>query len=348
MTTTSDTTLTIDLSAVAENYRILTAQAKKAQVAAVVKADAYGLGAAQVAPVLRDAGCGLFFVATLDEAIALRSVLTNETIAVLHGLQTGQVELFRTHKLMPVLNTPLQVHLWQEADIPAILHVDTGMNRLGVSLTEAEQYRKSGFRFIMTHLACADEPSHPKNQEQLAAIKQLQKLFPDTPISVANSYGTFLSSDLHYDLIRPGMALYGLNPQPGKKNPMNTVVSLTSKILQIHTVDSPQTVGYGASYMVERPGKIATVPVGYADGYLRALGNRGTCAVKGKIVPVIGRVSMDLISIDIRSIEGEVREGDAVEILGQHITADELAECAGTIGYEILTRLGRRYRRVYI
>lgn len=361
MTAHADTILTVDLGAMVDNYAMLRKKAPGSQCAAVVKANAYGLGVAKVAPALKDAGCEVFFVATLDEGIELRAVLGDAQIFVFHGVRAGQEGLFCEYSLSPVLNSLLQISLWskypdktQKKD--SIIHVDTGMNRLGISLgqwrgvlAEKEMFDALKMRYLMSHLACADEAEHPLNAKQLHDFRQALALAPSLKATLANSYGVFLGKEYHFDMLRPGCALYGVNPLPEKENPMKSVISLKSKIVQIREIDSIQSVGYGASCVVPKGSRLATLPVGYADGYLRSLGNEGFCAVNGVKLPIVGRVSMDLIVVDISQLpEGSVLPGDEVELLGRTITVNDVAGWAGTIGYEILTGLGRRYERVYI
>lgn len=343
----ADSTLKISLSAIADNYRLLNKTGGKS--AAVVKANAYGLGVEKVAPAIAKAGCSDFFVANLDEAIELRGILPKSAIYVFHGIHKGQEKIFREYKLIPVLNSMEQVKLCTAGKLSGVLHFDTGMNRLGMSQKDAEYIAENvrlDIKYIMSHLACADVKGDPKNKEQLAAIKKISQLFPKIPVSFANSSGIFLGNGYHFDMVRPGSALYGVNPKPWTKNPMKPVVLLSGKILQIREIDTAQTVGYGASCKLPAGSKIAVLPVGYADGYLRSLGNKAFCAIGGKKVPLVGRVSMDLITIDVSKIK-DIKAGSEVELIGNNMPVDDVAEKAGTIGYEILTSLGSRYKRVY-
>ncbi|MSO77168.1 MAG: alanine racemase [Alphaproteobacteria bacterium] len=352
--------LTIDLDAIVANYRLLCKRAA-GRVAGVVKADAYGLGMAAVAPALAQAGCRSFFVAHLNEAIALRALLADAEIAVLNGLMPGTAGDYRAYRLLPVLNDLGQIETWQREGAahgatPAILHVDTGMVRLG--LTEGEVQRLAArperlagvpLAYIMSHLACADEPDHPLNAAQLGRFRSaLAQLPVRAPASLANSAGVFLGPAYQFDLVRPGIAVYGGNPLPGQPNPMRATVRLQARILQVRSVDSPLTVGYGATYEIVPPAKLATIAVGYADGFPRASSNRGSAAVGGTRVPMVGRVSMDLIVLDVTAAPaGQVHAGALVDLIGPEWTLDEAAAAAGTIAYEILTGLGRRYHRRY-
>lgn len=364
--------LTIDLDALVANWRKLGSLAPQAECAAVVKADAYGLGAAQVGPALWRAGCRRFFVAHSSEALALREALPDAAIHILHGPAAGAEDALAAAKLTPVLSTPGQIAAWSAAakrlgrPLPAALHIDTGMNRLGLSTAEAEALLADPaaldgieLAFVMTHLACADEPQHPLNSQQRDRFAVWRKRFPGLKGSFANSAGIFLGSDFHHDILRPGIALYGSNPFEPKfgalhaAGRMTEVVHLQGKILQVRSVDRGMSVGYGAGYIVEKPSRIATVAVGYADGFSRALSGRGGLAlIKGRQgdvqVPIAGRVSMDLITLDVSALpEEDCRPGTPVSLLGGGIDIDVQAAKAGTIAYEMLTQLGRRYRRIY-
>jgi alanine racemase len=360
----SQSVLTIDLGAIAQNYRDLRlTHLKNGACAAVVKADAYGLGAKRVAPVLQRAGCHAFYVANLNEAIAVRGALARDDLTevyVLAGLFANEVAEYRHRDIVPVLNDLGQIELWSrqarqsEAALPAIVHFDTGMSRLGLSAEEAgrlaaEPERLAGLKihYWMSHLACADEPSHPLNREQLLRLKAVTARLPQAPVSFANSSGIFLGPEYQLDQSRPGCALYGINPVPGQPNPMRQVARLNAKVLQIRTIDHPQTVGYGATHRAARPTRVATIAAGYADGWLRSLSNRGFAVVSGAKVPFIGRVSMDLITIDATFLP-DLKPGDPVELMGDQLTADHVADLAGTIGYEVLTRLGTRFHRRYV
>ncbi len=361
--------LTIDLDAIAANYRLLADRLDGAQCAAVVKADAYGLGIDRVAPALAAAGCRVFFVALIEEGIHLRQIL-NDTgeadlvqaeIHVLGGLMAGTEEAFDASRLVPVLNSLDEIHDWKaycrqlERPLPCDLHADTGMGRLGLPAGEVDKLteepsRLDGFNIlgVISHLACADEPDHPKNGRQLEAFLDVRLRLHQGQACLANSSAIFLGPEYHFDMVRPGVALYGVGPVPGQPNPMAQVVRLQGKIAQVRDVDTPQTVGYGATHQVEGPGRIATVAVGYADGYLRSLSNKGTGYIGDAPVPVVGRVSMDLITLDVTSIPAHLcHPGAFVDLIGPMNPVERVAEDAGTIGYEILTSLGNRYHRVY-
>ncbi|CAN0411956.1 unnamed protein product, partial [Discosporangium mesarthrocarpum] len=350
-------------------------------VAASLKAIAYGLGMERVAPALAAAGCQIYFVALPSEGIALRKILPRACIVVLSGADRDSAPLLVRNRLSPALNSLDQIDGWRticaagEDVEAAVLHLDTGMSRLGMSPADlstlaAEPERLEGIRLqcVLSHLACADEPEHPMNAAQREAfVSATAAIRPATgPVarSLANSAGAFLGRDYHFDLIRPGAGLYGINPTPAGANPMRQAVHLYGRIVQVREVDAPQTVGYGATHRIVGPSRIATVAIGYADGYMRAVGSaasganahHGDAAMaavpRGYIgetpVPVVGRVSMDLITLDVTGVDpAAARPGGIVELLGPHVSTDQLASWAGTIGYEILTGLGARLHRVY-
>lgn len=354
--------LTVDLEALAKNYRILAARAAAGTgCAAVVKADAYGLGLDRVAPVLYAAGCRQFFVAQIEEGISLRGLLPEAEIHVLGGLLPRLEEDFRAYRLTPTLNSLAEIETWaayarrQGAPLSADLHVDTGMSRLGLPRDELdrladEHERLTGIDLglLISHLACSEQPDHPLNARQLEAFRTARARLPACPASFANSSGIFLGADYHFDLLRPGVALYGANPTPGQTNPMRPVVGLQGRIWQIRTAAPGDTVGYGAIHEVKRPTRIATVAVGYGDGHPRALSNRGHVYIGGDAAPIVGRISMDSTTIDVSAFsEAQVRPGTLVDVIGPDNPIDAVAEAAGSISYELLTRLGRRYHRSY-
>jgi alanine racemase len=352
--------LTIDLAGVVANHRLLVARAAPASVAGVVKADAYGLGAARVAPALARAGCRDFFVAQLGEALALRPLLPSDaTLTVLSGVLAGEEDAFVANALQPALNDLDQVARWAAAArkhgraLKAALQFDTGMSRLGLSAADGQrlaadpgQLAGIDVALVMSHLVVSEEPEHPLNRAQLARFAAIHQSWPRLRLSLANSSGVFLGREWHFDLVRPGAATYGINPLPGQPNPMHGVVTLTAPVLQVRTIDHPESVGYGATHRVTGPTRIATIGCGYADGWLRSLSNRGSAFFGATRVPVVGRVSMDLITLDVTAVP-DLKVGDRVELMGPHLPVDEIADAAGTNGYEILTRLGARFTRVY-
>jgi alanine racemase len=359
--------LTIDCGAIAANYRRLQEQLGKARCGAVVKADAYGLGMARIAPALARAGCKDFFVALIDEGVALRALLPEAWIYVFNGPDGagGDAGALLQHGLIPALNDPGQIAAYAGAakamgtSAPALLNIDTGMARLGLGPGDIEALVAApglldGIHvdYVMTHLACADEPDHSLNRDQLTAFtlaRERLKGVCDAPATLANSAAIFLGPEYHFDLARPGAALYGLAPLTGRPNPMAQVVQLQGKILQVRDVDSPMTVGYGATHRVRSKGRIATVAMGYADGYGHGLSNRGSAYIGDIRVPVVGRVSMDLITLDVSDVPMDrAIPGAFAELIGEHLTVDAVAGAQGTIGYEVLTGLGPRLHRIYV
>lgn len=359
--------LDINLGAVASNIDILKNKlSPPTALAGVVKANAYGLGLEQIALTHINAGTKTFFVATLEEGIALRQILDrcgakDAEIAVLCGLLPGMAKEFRAYRLTPVLNDLGQValHRAELAGLPAMLHVDTGMRRLGLDGREADKVLSDKtlldgvhLTAILSHLACADEPAHPLNAVQLTLFDRFTAQFPDIRQSFGNSSGVFLSPAYHRDLVRPGMAVYGLNPVAPQANPMNPVVRLQSRILQLRDAAMGESVGYSATYECKTPRRIATIALGYADGFLRSLSSRGAVFFgepgAQQACPILGRVSMDLITVDVTDVTGVPPvAGGWVDVFGPTQDVDHLAAVAGTIGYEILTALGARHARRY-
>ena len=358
--------LTVDLDAIVANWRKLEKTAIPAECSAVVKADAYGCGVAPVAGALAVAGCKTFFVATLDEARTARAALpSSAAIYVLDGFFQNCGDAYAKIDAKPVIGDLNELAEW---DVfcrrsgwagGAAVHIDTGMNRLGLSITEAQgiipriNAGDHGITLVMSHLACSESLNHPLNARQLAAFREIASLFTGVPASLANSSGVFLGGAFQFDLVRPGAALYGINPTPEADNPMQPVVDLKARIIHIRNVEKGESVGYGGTWTARRPTRLAIVSAGYADGYFRAGssndGTRGAeVVVAGKRCPIAGRVSMDLIAVDVTDLEkNAARRGHMVTLIGEGITVDELAHHFGTIGYEVLTSLGRRYARVY-
>jgi len=354
--------LTVDLDALASNFKLLQAAGGRAECGATVKADAYGLGLGPVATRLAREGCRRFFVATLGEGITLRGVLPQTSIYVFDGVESGSEADFVRHDLVPVLNSFPQVQRWSayarrgSSRLAGALHIDTGMNRLGMSeqevtlLERAPQYLDGiALDHVMTHLACADQPEHPLNAQQIELFERLRARLPAAPTSIGASAATLIGGAYCGDIVRPGVALYGANPFSDREHSLREVVRLTARVLQVRELSREQSVGYGASCTLPPGTRLATVSVGYADGYLRSLGNRGMAAVAGVRVPVVGRVSMDLITLDVSALPaGAVQSGTQVELVGGAVPIDELARAAGTITYEILSSLGTRLQRVYV
>ncbi|PZU10402.1 MAG: alanine racemase [Sphingomonas sp.] len=359
---TAGAILRIDLGALVDNYRSIQSWTAPSRVAAVVKADAYGLGAPRVAAALIEAGCDHFFVAHLSEAIPLRRHCGEDIfIGVLNGLVPGAEAECAALGVVPVLNSIDQIDRWarlaREAGrrLPGILQFDTGMSRLGLSAAEVatlidrpDRLEGIDLRLLMSHLACADTPEAPANLAQAEAFDALCAHFPSVARSLDNSGGALLPRGGHYDLVRAGIALYGGAPRQGP-NPMRAVASLDARIIQLRTVEPGSAVGYGLTHRFDRPTRLATLAIGYADGWPRSLSNRGAAYVSGHRAPIVGRVSMDSLTIDVSDVPAEgLVPGGLVEMLGPHQSVDDVARDAGTISYEILTQLGARYARFYV
>ncbi|MEP4377622.1 MAG: alanine racemase [Alphaproteobacteria bacterium] len=366
--------LIVDLDAIADNFRLIRSTCPGARVGAAVKADAYGLGVGPVTRTLAEAGCDTFFVATPAEGAHLRATNATAEIVVLNGPTPEAIATFLDNRLTPTLNSMPQIETWAAAcrgasmQVPdAFLHVDTGMNRLGLGqgeletiLAEPARLDGVGISTVLSHLACADTPDHPMNAAQrdgfVSACERLTPLIDPFQTSLANSPGVFLGPAYHFDLVRPGASLYGIRPNANGPNPMKQVVEIHTKILQVRDVDTPMTVGYGAAHQVTGTRRIATLAAGYADGYPRAAGTTtgntegsSMCAfIDGQPAPLAGRISMDLITIDVTDLAAALcRPGQAVELLGPNVSPDDLADAAGTIAYETLCRLGPRLHLEY-
>lgn len=334
--------LTVDLAAIVANWRALRDRHPGA-VAAVVKADAYGLGAAPVARALYAAGCRHFFTAHLAEAVALRPHLPGALLAALHPPQPRQAAHFAAHAITPVIAAAEDL---DHVHGKVILHVDTGLHRLGLPLACLAAIPAERLLYVMTHLVAAERPDDPANSAQAARFATVRAAFPGVPTSFANSSGLFLGPAFASDLARPGAALYGLNPTPDRPNPMRPAVHLAARVLQVRDIPAGAGVGYNATWIAPRPSRIATIAVGYADGWPRALSGRGHASFDGAPVPLVGRVSMDLTTYDATD-HPAIRPGVWLDLLGPGRDADAVAADAGTNGYEILTALGRRYARIY-
>lgn len=357
--------ITVDLGAIVRNWKALDTVAANALTGAVLKADAYGTGAEAVGRALYHAGAKFFFVATPDEGVALRKAVPKSLIFVLDGLVPRTAKDYAVHGLMPVLASMSQLTEWldfclsQNKAIPAALHFDTGFNRVGFRQKEAELVKReldqSGFepQMIMSHFACADQPSHEMTRKQNGLFQGILAHFPNIPASLANSAGLMASKDYHYQMVRPGISMYGGRAINGRPNPMAPVISMHVPILQIKDARIGETVGYGAAYRLRRDTRLAIMALGYADGFFRSLSGiggqvGGKVAINGTFAPVLGRVSMDMTAIDITDVEGLVQPGDVVEVLGPNLGIDDVADAARTIGYEILTTLNGRFPRSYV
>lgn len=354
--------LRIDLDVVADNYRLLAAKTAPAVCGAAVKADGYGLGARPVVRALWAAGCRDFFVAHPTEGLDVRDELPDARIHILNGPLPDAIDDYLDAGLIPVLNSLGDIALWQQAAkardrvLTADVHLDTGMCRLGLDLSETDTLLGDAENLLqgidvqltMSHLASADDPDSDQSARQLALFTQAaSRLGRGTP-SFCNSSGIFLGADYHFALVRPGIALYGGNPTPGQRNPMGNPVSLHSRILQVRNINAGETVGYGASYTAKTPMRVGTIPVGYADGFHRLGSGHGHAMIDGHRADIIGRVSMDLITLDLTDVPQSVIDANPwADVIGDHQTPDDLARDWQTIPYEVLTGLGRRYRREY-
>jgi alanine racemase len=362
---TANGILTVDLDAIIANWRKLEKTAVPAECAAVVKANAYGCGAEQVSRALASAGCKTFFVAGTDEAAVVRAAVPAATIYVLGGFFQNTGDAYARLDCRPVIGDLNELAEW---DVfcrrtgwsgGAAIHIDTGMSRLGLTVNEAQgiipriNAGDHGITLVMSHLVSSEQLNSPMNAKQLTAFREIASLFTGVPASLANSSGIFLSPQFQFDLVRPGAALYGVNPTPEADTPMQPVVDLKARIVQLRTIERGETVGYGGTWTARRPTRLAIIAAGYADGYFRAAssndGTRGAeVVVAGKRCPIAGRISMDLTAVDVTDLDkNAVRRGHMATLIGEGITVDELAHHFGTIGYEVLTSLGRRFARIY-
>lgn len=355
--------LRIDLGVIRANYRALADRAAPARCGAVVKANAYGLGIAKVAPTLHREGCRDFFVAQLCEAFDLLDAIgVGSTIFILNGLDPGGEAACAEWGFVPTLNSESQVARWRalartrEKALPAALQIDSGMSRLGLDPAAAAGLaddpafaREVKLELVMTHLACADEPDHAANRSQLDRFLDVRRRFPAVPASIANSGGVLLPPRYHLDLVRPGIALFGAPPEGHAAAGLQPVLSLDARVLQIREIAAGDGVGYGLDYVASAPRRLATVGIGYGDGWPRGLGGVGAAWFKGRRLPIVGRVSMDSLTVDITGLpRGAIEEGGFVELIGRSQSLARVAHDAGTIPYEILTRLGTRHQRIYL
>ncbi|WP_375327514.1 alanine racemase [Candidatus Tisiphia endosymbiont of Nemotelus uliginosus] len=362
-------TLEIDLAKIRANYRIMAQLCKTAEVAAVVKANSYGLGANIVAPALQQENCKSFFVTNIEEAISLRKVLGKKSnIFVLNGVFYDEVEEFKYYNFIPILNNIKQLEIWQKFAkhhmaiypnsglLPCAIHINTGMNRLGMTDKETKDIINNPallegleLQYIISHLSASEVADNPYNHKQLEKFKYYLSFFPKIKASLSNSSCVFLGEEYHFDLIRTGAALYGINPSESLiNNPLHNPVRLTAPIIQLQELSAEDYIGYNMTFQTGRNSIIATLPLGYADGYSRAFSNYGEVFIDSYKAPIVGRVSMDLITIDVTDLPPEkVFLGQQVEIIGNNCTPDKIANIINTIGYEVLTMMGNRYKKVY-
>ncbi|WP_156851421.1 alanine racemase [Bartonella refiksaydamii] len=353
---------TIDVRAIVANYIALTQRVTPIECSAVVKADAYGLGADQIAPALYQAGCRSFFVAQIEEALQLKNILPeNVTLALLNELPQNTEELIAQAGIIPVLNSWDTLESWQtlcqkkDKKFPAIVQIDTSMNRLGLDKKELQKlikqptiFEKAEIKYILSHLANGDNATHSFNYTQLAAFKTVLAQLPTCKASFANSGGIFLGPDFYFDLVRPGIALYGVDPHGKYPTPLKPVLKLEAQVLQSRFIDAGVPIGYGGSFITRRPSTLATISIGYADGWPRILSNKGAVYFNGHKLPIVGRISMDSTIVDATELDKKPQRGDWVELIGLHQTLEKVSTDANTIPNEILTSLGKRYKRIYI
>lgn len=358
--------VTVDLDVLTANWRALAALVAPAECGAVVKADAYGLGAAEVIPALARAGVRTFFVATPDEAEKARRLAPTARLFALDGLLPGAAESFIATNTAPVLTSLAEITAWKAeaaragTPLPAAFQVDSGLNRLGLSEVDVKSLADDTtlldgleLRLVMSHLACADDPAHGHNEKQRANFERMRAMLPAAPASLAASDGLMLGAPFHYDLVRPGYALYGGQAFQGGPTPVHPVVTVEARVLQVRNLAPGDTVGYSATWTAERPTRLAVIAAGYADGLARALsaasGTTGTMvAIRGQHAPIVGRVSMDLITVDVTDMAESVVAGDMATLVGPGLTIETMGHASGTIGYEVLTRLGQRFVRRYV
>jgi alanine racemase len=360
-------TITVDLTRVADNWKALAAKVAPARCGAVVKANAYGLGAERVIPALARAGCSTFFIATPDEAEIARKLAPRAEIYALDGLVGNAAAAFAGQTVKPVLSTLDDVVAWSALcqargeTLAAALHIDTGLNRLGLPVRDVRRLAADptmmsgiGVELLMSHLASADNPRDPKNRDQLLAFETLSALFPRAPRSLAASDGLMLGPAYHFDLVRPGYALYGGQASQMAPAPVKAAVSVAARVLAVADVTPGETVGYSATWRAKRPSRIATVAAGYADGLPRGASASdgrpgGHVMIAGHLAPIVGRISMDLTTVDVTDLpDGAATPGEFAQLIGEGLTIEDAGFAAGTIGYEILTRLGPRFTRLYV
>jgi alanine racemase len=357
--------VTIDIGAVQSNYRALWARVAPTECAAVVKADAYGCGLEPVVRALAKSACKTFFVAHLAEARVVRTLAPEATVYALSGLPHGAAAAFAQAGVRPVIGSTHELAEWDAFCATsgwrggAALHFDTGMNRLGIPVAEAAALAPRvktpdhGITLVMSHLACAETPAHPLNNRQIQLFRELRLMFRGIPASLANSSGVFLGGLAHFDMVRPGYALYGGNPTPAATNPMLPVLGLKARIVQVRAVPRGETVGYGAAWTASRPARIAIISAGYADGYPRAASGLDTKSGAEMVIGetrcrVVGRVSMDLLAVDVTAVPEHIaRRGELATLIGPGIDIDTVATQCGTIGYELLCNVGRRFSRTW-
>lgn len=359
-----NTYLDINLNSVCKNYNIIKKKVgEKCIVAATVKANAYGLGVDKIVPALLKVNCKFFFVATTNEAIQLRKINKKISIFILNGLITSDIKILKKYNLIPVINNLEQlkkIERFQKGkkyNFNIALHFDTGMSRLGFDQVETRKLirnkkdliKHSNVILVMSHLACADDKKSKLNKKQLLKFNDIKAHFPESLKSISNSAGILLGNNYHFDMVRPGISLFGGHCQKNERKIYRQVVSLRSRPIQVREIYPGDTVGYGATYIAKKTMKIATFGLGYADGFDRLFSNNYFIYFKKKKLRIVGRVSMDLITIDLSNIKNtKSLINREFEIIGSKYTINNIAKTINTIPYEILTNLGKRYQRRYI
>ncbi|WP_455479104.1 alanine racemase [Bartonella sp. B23] len=353
---------TINVSAIVANYTTLAKRVAPIECSAVVKANAYGLGVNKIAPALYQAGCRTFFVAKIEEALQLKNILpSNITIALLNGLPHTAEEFVAQSGIVPVLNSWNSLEDWQtlcqkkDKKFPAIIQIDTNMNRLGLDKKELQKlikqptiFEKAEIKYILSHLANGDDDTHSSNYTQLATLKTILAKLPTCKVSFANSGGIFLGNDFYFDLVRPGIALYGIGLRRKHSTPLKPVLKLEAQVIQSRFIEAGFPVGYGGTFITRKPSTLITISIGYADGFPRILSNKGAVYFDGKKLPIVGCISMDSTVVDATDLDKKPQRGDWVEIIGPHQTLEKMSTDANTIPNEILTSLSPRYKRIYI
>jgi len=350
----------VNINAIKNNYLFLRSRHIKGNCSAVVKSNAYGLGAKEIASALNEVGCKDFFVSNLEEGVQLRETLSkNNNIYILYGPTINSLPLFVHYRLIPVLNYYAQVLLWDRfckkisRKLEAVIQFDTGMHRGGLDPNETQKlylnFEKISFtiKYLMSHLSCSEIYNHPMNKQQNSDFKKIIQKFNNLPATLANSGGIFQGTEFHHELLRPGAAIYGISPTPHKKNPMLPVLQSFARIIQFHEIKKEQFVGYGLSYKTKRDSRIAMIGVGYAQGY--PWGNqKGWCQLNSWKLPIVGNISMNATLVDVTDVpSSEIREGTMVQLIGPHITLEQLSRQTKTISRDLLLRIANAGKKHY-
>lgn len=348
--------LNVDLHALRANYRLLKKRASPARCAAAVKANAYGLGIEYIIPALLKEDCDAFFTATFEEALVVRDLASDAEVYVLEGMAGKDVDAFNQASLIPVLSTVEGLRSASETPLPCALHIDTGMNRLGITIADVEElleeepelFTSLPIKLVMSHLACADQKDNEMNRRQLKAFNNVRSKLPGIPASLANSGGVLLGAGYHLHLVRPGIGLYGGAPGEDFEGIFEPVATLKARILQVKTIKAGESTGYGCTWSASRDSLIATLAMGYADGYHLSFSNTGKIEIAGQLLPVVGRISMDYTTVDVTELGSDkVHVGDYATVIGEALSLDQVAKNGNMHAYQLLTSLGPRVKRVY-